>query len=72
MQRPKAMARGDAPDLGGRVVASRDDKVAVDFEAADACLVAHQRTLEGTVLDVPYPEGGVAGSGDGCVGVRHL
>ena len=41
LQGTQALPAGDAPDLGGGIVASGYDKVAMNFQAAYAGLVPH-------------------------------
>lgn len=47
------LAGGYAPDLRGGIVAPRDDEIAMNFQASDAGLMAHQNGSRGTRRDVP-------------------
>ncbi len=68
----QATALRDAPNLCRRIVAARNQKITLDFQAADARLMADKHILAKTGRDVPYPESRVPGPRYRRGGVGHL
>lgn len=48
LQRPQALSSRDAPDLGGRVIASGYNQIAVNFQTTHAGLMAHENAGAGS------------------------
>ena len=64
-QGPETLSCRHTPDLGGGVVASAYDEVAVDLDAANTRLMAGEDKFAGTGAKIPHAEGGIAGAGNG-------
>jgi len=62
LQSVEAPSLGNAPNLGGSVIATRDYDIALDLQAPDASLVAYKDVPTQTGSYVPHPEGSIARS----------
>lgn len=71
-QRPETSSLGYTPDTRGGIVTPTHHDIAVNLETPDTGLMAHEDILTHSLLNVPYTQSRVPGSGDGRLTVTHL
>ena len=62
LQGSQTSAFANAPYAGGGIVATRDDKIAMDFQASYASLVSDENVFTQALFDIPDTKGGVPGT----------
>ena len=72
LESAEALSSGYIPYLRRRVVASRNDEIAMDLQASNTSLVAHQDAARGTRRYVPDPQRSIARARNRSRLVRHL